>query len=232
MIYKAYSVDTNKFLSLPETGMGYQVIEAKRSSETIKKKFIVYNSELIVDLDSRFPEFLRQIKTASFSKVLNEAESWLCETSSISLVSKATLLERRILGENREKYKHRHPDGKGAKDNPKENANGIEIFVRLSPYENDRRVDLKRKRLTKGSYTTTYADYKDCVKYSDDPIDRYALPSDEEIKWSFYIQPYKIDELQRGIVQPAFGHYGGGIEAFFENGTSDNTYLKTESYGK
>lgn len=232
MIYKAYPSDTEKFLSLPETGMGYQVIEAKQSGTTVKEKFVVYNGELIVDLDGRFHEFRKQIKESGFSKVLNEARLWPFETSSISLVPKTTLLERRSLSENKEKYKHRHPDGKGAKENPKEFANGSELFVRLSAFKNDKRIDFEKKKLKKGSYTTTHSDYRDCVYYSDDPVDRYALPNDDPIKWAFYIQPRKVDELQRGIAQPAFGHDGGGIEVFFENGTSDGTFLETKPYGE
>ncbi len=232
MIYKAYDSDTERFLSLPETGMGYQVIEAKRSSNTVKEKFVVYNGELIVDLDSRFSEFRKLIETSNFSKVLNEAKPWPYETASISLVSKTLLLERRTLSENKEKYKHRHRGGKGAKDNPKESANGSELFVRLSAYKSDHRIDFEKKRLKKGSYTTTDLDYKDCVKYSDDPVDRYALPNDDSIEWAFFIRPKKIDVLQRGIVQPAFGHEGGGIEAYFENGTSNDTFLSTKPYGE
>lgn len=232
MIYKAYDSDTEKFLSLPETGMGYQIVEAKQSGVTFKEKFVVYNGELIVDLDNRFPDFKKQIKLSSFPKVLNEAKPWPYETASISLVSKATLLEKRILSENKEQYKHRHRGGQGAKDNPKESANGSELFVRLSAYKNDHRVDFEKKKLKKGSYTTTDLDYKDCVKYSDDPVDRYALPNDAPIEWAFYIRPKMRDELQRGIVQPAFGHEGGGIEAYFENGTSNDTFLETKPYGK
>ena len=41
-----------------------------------------------------------------------------------------------------------------------------------------------------------------------------------------------IDSLQRGIVQPAFGHEGGGIEAYFEYGTSKETLLFKREYGK
>lgn len=232
MIYKAYDSDTKRFLSLPETGMGYQVIEAKRSSNTVKEKFVVYNAELIVDLDNRFPEFRKLIETSNFPKVLNEAKPWPYETASISLVSKTLLLERRTLSENMEKYKHRHRGGKGAKDNPKESANGTEQFVRLSAYKNDHRIDFENKRLKEGSYTTTCQDYKDCVYYHDDPVDRYALPNDDPIEWAFYIRPETRDELQRGIVQPAFGHEGGGIEAYFENGTSNGTFLSKKPYGK
>jgi len=232
MIYKAYDSDTEKFLSLPETGMGYQVIEAKRRGDTVKEKFVVYNGELIVDLDNRFPDFKKQIKISSFSKVLNEAKPWPFETASISLVPKSLLLEKRVLSENKRNYKKRHPDGRGAKENPKELANGSELFVRLSAYENDRRIDFEMKRLKEGSYTTTQSDYNDCVDYSDDPVDRYALPNDKPIEWAFYIRPEKIDELQRDIVQPALGHDGGGIEVFFEKGTSAGTFLSRKPYGE
>ncbi|HUT28235.1 MAG TPA: hypothetical protein VMX13_00475 [Sedimentisphaerales bacterium] len=233
MIYKAYSSDTERFLSLPETGMGYQVFEAEiHGGVTHKKRYIIYNGELIVDLDSRFSDCKKQIKISGFSKVLNEAKSLPIKTATISLVSKATLLERQTLSENKEQYKHRHRGGQGAKDNPKESANGSELFVRLSAYKNDHRVDFEKKKLKKGSYTTTDLDYKDCVKYSDDPVDRYALPNDDPIEWAFYIRPKMRDELQRGIVQPAFGHEGGGIEVYFENGTSDGTFIEAKEYGK
>ena len=156
---------------------------------------------------------------------------WTFATESISLIPKTTT-ERRIFSENLVKFKHRHRGGTGARDNPIEAANGAELFVRLSAYENDHRIDFEKKKLKKGSYTTTDLDYKDCVKYYDDPVDRYALPNDELIEWAFYILPKLLDELQRGIVQPAFGHDGGGIEVFFEKGTSDDTFLFRRPYGK
>ena len=231
MIYKAYSSDTENFLSLPETGMGYQVIEAKRYGEISKKRYVVYNGELIIDLDNKFLEFKEQIKTKSFSKVLSEATMWTGEAATISLVPKSLLLEKRVLSENEKKDKRRH-SGRGAIENPKEFANGKEVFVRLSVYENDHRIDFVKKKLKKGSYTTTDLDYKDCVNCYDDPVDRYALPNDEPVEWAFYILPKTKDQLQRGVAQPAFGHAGGGIEAYFENGTSDDTYLVTKPYGK
>lgn len=87
------------------------------------------------------------------------------------------------------------------------------------------------KKLKPGSFTTTEQDYKDCISTMDDPIDRYAIPNDEPIKWSFYIKPKSSNILQRGIVQPAFEHLGGGIEVYFENGTSNDTFLHKKSYG-
>lgn len=232
MIFKAYPSDQWQFLSLPETGMGYQIIEAKRYEKTSKDRFVVFNSEIVIDLDSEFLDFKEQIKTDGYPRILSKAKSLPIKTSTISLVSRSQITEFRILTERKKKEHGRHSDGKGAADNPKELADGEEIFVRLSAFENDKRIDFGNKKLIPGTYTTTDSDYLDCVRFSDDPIERYALPNDDEIKWAFYVQPKTNDSFQRGIVQPAFGHDGGGIEIYFENGTSNNTYLERKDYGK
>lgn len=232
MIFKAWDSDQKQLLSLPETGMGYQIIDAKLASETYKQRFVVYNAELVVGLDSQFMEFKRKIITEGYSSILSKIEKIPIETSSISSVPRSQITEVRILTESKKKEKGRQSGGKGAVDNPKEFSDGKEIFVRLSAYENDKRIDFIKQKLKPGTFSTTNDDYYLCVKTSDDPIDRYALPNDETIKWAFYIQPKKDDTLQRGIVQPAFGHAGGGIEVFFEYGTSDKTYLEKRSYGK
>lgn len=232
MIFKAYDSDQTQFLSLPETGMGYQIIEAKWVGKAEKKSFVVYNSELVIDLDSQFSEFKRKIITEGYSTILNKADKLPIETSSISLVPRSKITEFRFLTESQKKGTGRQSGGRGAAENSKEPADGKELFVRLSAYEKDKRIDFVNKRLRPGTYTTTNSDYLLCVRLSDDPIDRYALPNDEQIKWAFYIQPKANDILQRGIVQPAFGHYGGGVEAYFENGTSNNTYLDTRPYGQ
>ncbi|MCX6235556.1 MAG: hypothetical protein NT175_12710 [Bacteroidetes bacterium] len=72
MIYKAYSSDTEKFLSVPETGMGYQIFEAKKFDSSYKDKFVVYNAQLIIELDDKFLEFKRQAFTKGFLNILNE----------------------------------------------------------------------------------------------------------------------------------------------------------------
>lgn len=230
MIYKAFYSMTYDLLLLPETGMGYQIIDAKRKGQYTKDRFIVYNSELIVDFDDKFSESKRQILSEGHSKIMSKVDYLSLENATI--VKKHVLKETRFLSESKKKEKGRHSGGRGAIDNPKENADGKELFVRLSAYENDRRIDFTNKKLKPGTYTTTNSDYSICIRLVDDPIDRYALPNDEEIKWAFYVQPKTNDSLQRGIVQPAFGHDGGGIEVYFESGTSNNTYLDKRPYGK
>lgn len=240
MIYKTYSSDLFKLLSLSETGMGYQLIEAALFGRSQKNKYCVYNSELILDLDSSFAVNKRQVFSKHFSVALREAKSLAIETNSITLIPKSQAietvrnlsLELKMMNESSKRDKNRYSGGRAAIDSPKENADGKEIFVRVSAYENDRRVDFTKKRLIDGTFSTTYRDYLHCIGSQDDPVDRYALPNDETIKWAFYVQPKIIDKLQRGIVQPAFGHQGGGIEAYFEKGTSDNTYYDKRPYGK
>lgn len=224
MIFKAFSSFSNDLISKPETGMGYQVVEAKKAGRYTKDRFIIYNSELIIELDDKFTDFKKQILNEGFSRVLDKSEYLSLEEPSV--ISKNQVKEVRFLAESKKRDKGRYSGGNGAKDNSKEYADGEEVFVRLSAYENDKRIDFINKKLKPGSYTTTLEDYLACKNNDDDPVDRYALPNDEEIEWAFYIQPKSYDQLQRGIVQPAFGHDGGGIEAYFEDGTSSDTYLK------
>ena len=232
MIYKAYSSDSNHLLSLPETGMGYQIIEGQLIGSYSTKRYVVYNSDLIVDLDNNFLTHKQRIINLGYSTILNESNRLDIRTDSIKLIPRSSLYESKFLAESEKLSMKRHSGGNGAIDNPRETANGVEIFVRISAYENDKRINFVENKLINGTYTITHNDYIDCMYANDDPIDRYALPNDEKIKWAFYIRPQSIDILQRGIVQPAFGHNGGGIEAYFENGTSKNTYYNKKEYGK
>jgi len=238
MIYKLFSLDAFALTKKPETGMGYQVILASRFRENDLKRYVVYNSELAITDDFEFKSDKGKIIREGFRSVLTSSKELILDGNSIKLLNEDEL--RSIDGiktdfrliENRSQDKRRKLGGKGAIDNPREPANGIEIFVRLSAYAEDKRIDFENKKLKPGSYTTTQQDYKDCLETSDQPIDRYALPNDEAISWAFYIKPKSADILQRGIVQPAFDHLGGGVEVYFADGTSKDTYLEKKPYGQ
>ena len=231
MIYKTFSTDSRKLLSLPESGMGYQVVEGKSYLGNEFKRFIVYNCEIAIDLDKDFFVNQRKLVEKGFAAILSDKENWSVKTETIQLISRKVLYESRLLSDNNRIYKRRHSGGKGATENPREYADGNETFVRLSAFENDRRIDFEKKRLIEGTYSTTLSDYYDCIHTDDNPLDRYAIPNDEKINWAFYIRPKKIDILQRGEVQPAFGHEGGGIEVYFVNGTSEETFYGKRTYG-
>ncbi len=232
MIFRIYPQDAETLLEKPETGMGYQIINASQYDRTLVRKFVVYNTNLAVELDSDFQSNKRLIINEGYKVVLNKATELMLETDSIKVFENNSVREYRVLSESKKSFKKRHSGGLGATDCPKEYANGADIYMRISAYEDDKRIDFKKMKLKPGSFTTTYIDYSDCVLTNDEPIDRYALPNDEKIKWSFYIKPKYSDILQKGIVQPAFNHEGGGIEVYFEKGTSVNTYLMRREYGK
>jgi len=121
---------------------------------------------------------------------------------------------------------------KGAKDNPVQLANGRMAFVRLSAFYDDKRIDRVNKCIRPGSYTTTMADYLTCIlplnKF--DPIDRYAIPNNDPIKWVFDIIPKAGDSFQQGVVQPDFGKKGGGVECYFEKGTSFGSFTSEAEF--
>lgn len=103
--------------------------------------------------------------------------------------------------------------------------------VNMSGFCN-KRIDFEKKCLKPGAFTTTLIDYVDCVKTNDDPIDRYALPNNDKVRWAFFVKPNKGELYQEGTVQPAFDHDGGGVEDYFEVGTLPKTYLIKLEYGK
>jgi len=228
MIYKTLASNQKQLLNLPETGMGYQIITAKKTRSFLTENFIVYNSELIVELDSKYEIYKNQIINEGFSRIM--LKSNFLDLEIINLIKKVDIQEVRVINEGYMNLKKRRFGGTGAAQNYPINANGTDIYVRLSAYEDDKRIDLINKCLLDGSYTTTYDDYSNCKLYNDDPVDRYALPNDDSIKWAYFIRPTTNDKLRPGIVQPAFNHYGGGIEALFDVGTSKGTFLSKDRY--
>lgn len=220
MLFKLTATQENELLNQPETGMGYQVVEATKQGTYSKEKFLVLNSEVVIEMNASTSDNVR--------KVINEGIFAFKASASIISLSSMTVLNekqfRNIVNESKSENE------RGAIENPVVNANGEEIFVRLSAFDNDRRVDKVNKCLRAGSYTTTMEDYLKCKATVANPIERYALPNNDEIKFAFHIQPFKSDTLQRGTVQPANGKQGGGKEVYFAIGTAAGTFKKQTPY--
>ncbi len=229
MIYKAFSTFTEDLLRLPESGMGYQIIDAIRPNRTSKDRFIVYNSSLIVDYSVlTFNDSKKELLLEGYTKMFSKSD--YLTLSSPTLVNRSEVRGTRMYSEGVMSMKSRNSGSVGAVDSPKRYANGIDIYVRLSHYLDDKRIDKVNKKLKPGAYATTKEDYLTCKRTNDDPVDRYALPSDELIEWAFEVQPKSFDQLRLGIAQPAFNHNGGGVEALFDDGTSNGTLIDTHAY--
>jgi len=219
MYYKLLVGQQNELKSLPETGMGYQIIEARFSGEYTKKEFIVLNEELIVENNYLRKDYLREIFTKGFNLAIRNA-----------LYKDLREIKLKADSDTSNVYE-RKSNKTGAKNNPLVSADGKTYYVRLSAYEDDKRIDVKNNCLLPGSYTTTKRDYEKCVNNNDDPVERYALPNDEVIEWAFHILPESKYQYRFGIVESAFGKRGGGEECYFENGTSFGTFKKKTNYG-
>lgn len=220
MYFKLSTQQKNSLLSQPETGMGYQVIEASRAGNYIREKFLVLNSEVVIEMNGYEAENVRKVINEGIYSI--KANAGYIVLSSISVFSENQF--RNIVSEAKSENE------RGAIDNPIVNANGEEVFVRLSAFDDDRRVDKINKCLRPGSFVTTMDDYFKCKATNDNPVERYALPGNDKIKFAFHIQPKKSDTLQRGNVQPANGKRGGGKEAYFNKGTAIGTFLKQTPY--
>jgi len=220
MLYKLTAAQENELLSQSETGMGYQVVEASKQGYYSREKYLVLNSEVVIEMNASTSDNVR--------KVVNEGIFAFKTSASIITLSSMTVLNekqfRNIVNESKSENE------RGAIENPVVNANGEEVFVRLSAFDNDRRIDKVKMCLREGSYTTTMEDYLKCKSANDDPVERYALPNNDKIQFAFHIQPLKSDTLQRGIVQPAIGKRGGGKEAYFAKGTAPGTFKKQTAY--
>lgn len=218
MIKKLTIAQSQDLLKQPESGMGYQFIEASTRASSTRSKYLILNASIVIQDTPQINTVLRSVLKKEFNSLIIEAS--ITELREINLVNSLTYLEARAS----------QKQNSGAIHQPSETASGSEFFTRLSAYYDDKRIDKVNKRLLPGSFTTTHADYLYCKKSGINPVERYALPNDEEIKWAFHILPQKLEILQRGIVEPANNHRGGGIEAFFKYGTTNYTLKDIKSY--
>jgi hypothetical protein len=220
MLFKTTSENQVILLSRPESGMGYQLITARFVSEYKSRKFLVLNSEIIIEHDEYEWLFFNKIVREGWNEIKSIAKEQPLQD--IELKSKKEYFN--IVAEEDTTGK------KGAKDNSIQFANGWMVFVRLSAFYDDKRIDRINKCLRAGSYTTTNDDYLTCTNNKYDPIDRYAIPNNDPIKWAFNIVPKITDTFQQGIVQPDFGKKGGGVECYFEKGTSFGSFTSETEF--
>lgn len=198
-----------KLLSLPETGMGYQVFSGISNFAPFPQRFIAFNAQLILPLSNASVD-KHLFSTRGMKSILDHAT--IGSFSDVHILLKNQMKQ---VNDTPVSYSPKISSRTGAIHNNPVWANGTDRFVRLSAYENDLRVNLQLKCLIPGSYTTTYADFIECKETDADPIDRYALPNEEQIKHVFHVQPSSVDWYRSGIVEPANGHNGGGVEALY-----------------
>ncbi len=201
--------ETYSLLRQPESGMGYQVVDAL-TKDYRTKRGVVFNAELLaLDEEERSD---RLMLSKSYAQALSTARSAVDQFRSLSVVQDygTTVLSKRqamVTG--------------GADIATEEETKEDDVYYRFSASENDRRIT-DDKRLRPGTYATTEEDGGE-VETGKQAVELYALPNPDPASYRFSIEPKKDTQLKKGIVQPANGHQGGGVEVIFTEGTQKDT---------
>lgn len=223
MIYRAEPDFITELMRIPESGMGYQVIDAHRNGNGTSERFIVYNSELVIDFDENVFESRRKLIESGYFEVLKRSET--IRLSQPVLIERGIYSKVKRTGNGREPVKGRYDGGKAAVESQKEYATDLETFVRFTAFDKDNRVDIVKNCFIPGTFSTTLLDYLDCKLFFDNPADRYVLPMEKKTYMAFHVTSFHHDHIQRGVVQPGFLHNGGGVEIFFEHGTIPTNFI-------
>ena len=210
-----------QLLHLPESGMGYQVLEILTDTNE-HLKAIAYNAEPVLpdrpEQRSLLWEYaLGRLSIGGHGREIREVH--LLPRSAASGWAGLSVRESRAAYGSRP---HRGP----AKDAPNERTKAGEAFRRFCAFENDRRVTADR-RLTPGTDATTYRD-SELVRTGKEAVARYALPNPQPAVHRFTSTPVPELTIQYGIVEPANGQPGGGEEVIFADGTNPGSVVRRD----
>jgi len=203
----------------PETGMGYQIVEARFEKSERKELAIAYNGELLVMASDLIVKIARE----SFDLTVLRAPSASGEIRALTVVQKsqAFALDARA----RESIGLKAATAKlglgPANEAAEEKAKEGEVFKRFVAYEKDFRLQADGS-WSKETYATTEEDAKN-VKSGREAVRRYALPNKAPASYVWTGKPKKDTKIKRGTSQPAFDEPGGGVEVIFPDGTQAST---------
>jgi hypothetical protein len=201
-------------LSQPESGMGYQLVDIVTDAKR-KVAAVAYNAELVLALDE--PDHRAQFE--AFAARGFSVKGYGFNVREIKVLARGSTPGRVLsVHETRGAY--------GAKPGPAKDAPVVltedgEVFKRFTAFENDRRI-LPDGSVVPGTYATTEEDARH-VHTGREAVARYALPNPAPAVNVFTIVPSSATPIQGGIVEPANGQPGGGIEVIFTCGTTAKT---------
>ena len=134
MIKKLKEFQVNELLRLPESGMGFQLIGAKINDYGFLNKYLVLNSQFVIEDTSQIFLEIKSFFQTGY-RAMSAAPD--IELKNIKLIDNLS----------NSKIKSHLLSGTGAIHQPVIHANGIELFTRLSAFENDKRIDIVNKKI-------------------------------------------------------------------------------------
>ena len=193
MIYKLNKDTIQYMLTLPETGIGYQIINAKQKGSSELKSFVVFNSEIIIENNHKLITYSNTLIGDGY-QLLKDVLNYI-KLEHIKLAS----WDDESLDLNKTGLKKE------------------DIFIRPSIYNYDKRIDLEKKVLLPGSSVTSLESYTNCYIMREDPFEKYALPVQQQFVRVFYIKQNRDTCNIDGVFNEAFGKKGGGKKLSFNS---------------
>lgn len=204
----------NELLELPETGMGFQFVDATFWGD--RKRFLIFNSEHAIDITElnlsttdeiyellqnerkivSYLDFERELTISapgphSFELISTRVATPSLSTGNPVAATPSSLVKHVKLSANRE-------------------------FFRFSAFHPDRRVDPVTGDFRPGTYATVESELP-FVPTGFVAVGRFALPNNIPASYRYTIEAPKNTPVSFGTVAPAFSQAGGGVEAYFSN---------------
>lgn len=209
-MYRLSDAQINALVRLPESGMGYQLVDA-RVNDRQSRRYFVFNCELAVE-----PEKLEEVGYFLPEERLGGVE--MARTfESITPVPISAMPPP--------------TGGPGTPAGPLAPSPRIvrmtvafEGFARVSAFPNDRRVKPDGS-LEINTYATTIEDLR-LVPSGFAAAGRYALPNPAPARYFYVIVPGAGHPIDGGTVRPAYYQAGGGVEVCFVKGAPPGSVFR------
>lgn len=212
-MFKLPEENTKELIARPESGMGYQIVEADVNGRRVTA--FVFNAELLVMFEE-----LSEINGRAHEELLNKAGS----LKSFKLVKVLPAAAGVPLPPGSEP-----PPGGGDVLAPApqllRTTVAHEGFVRFSAYANDKRIGSDGS-LTKDTYTTTIGDARFAVSGLA-VAGRYALPNPSPAIYAYTVVLDAGLPYRAGTARPANYQSGGGVEVLFSAGAPAGSAFKS-----
>jgi len=213
---------TEALLRLPETGMGFQFVEA--IVQGVRKPFLVFNAAIAYDvwdlqLSDSHDSASMLLNGTRVVYAIAQAEMMPGHLSLSSITAAPPRLT--AAGGGGPVAPSALPSTSATVAPPSSLVKSYllaanRIFHRFSPYNPDRRVNPINGNFLAGTYATTDSDFP-LVPSGLAAVGRYALPSIQPASHHYQIEAPAHTPVTFGTVAPAFGQAGGGVEALFVN---------------
>ena len=210
-------------VDLPETGMGFQLVEAVVLGMT--KPLLVLNAERAIDIAEIGLEFGDDpsVILRNGLRIIDTMNSGIVQT----MFAAPQPHSFKLLGSRISVPQIANPAAGGVLmvALPSSLVKHVSlpvnrVFHRFSAFNPDRRVDPTSGSLLPGTYVAPESEIP-FVPTGFTAVGRFALPNNLPASHHYVIEAPAGTSVDFGTVAPAFGQAGGGVEAYFKNAVTN-----------